>query len=185
MHDPEVRTAILDIAALSSEHYPLPDAMLPLTTDWPVSQKIEDIRRAVPGLGLVRISREGDRYWALAHSVIGRYLITALYWILRGVRRQASRTPRTQSICVFCYYAGYPVCRPLAIPRIERSARSLLYRSSKLTRVRVTQISCRFGVRCWKRWIRCQKRCMRRVDPFVIIRPCPDIAYPGRESCFL
>jgi hypothetical protein len=80
MHDPEVRRAILDIAALSSERYPLPDAMLPPATDWPVSQKIEDIRQTVPGLGLVRISRDGDRYWALAHSVIGRYLVTALYY---------------------------------------------------------------------------------------------------------
>ncbi len=80
VQDSEVRRAILDIAALSTERRPLPEAMLPPTTDWPVSQKIEDIRRDVPALGLARISREGDRYWALAHDVIGRYLLTALFY---------------------------------------------------------------------------------------------------------
>ncbi len=75
-----MRRAILDIAALSTERHPLPDTMLPPTTDWPVSQKIEDIRRDAPALGLVRISRDGDRYWALVHDVIGRYLLTALFY---------------------------------------------------------------------------------------------------------
>jgi tetratricopeptide (TPR) repeat protein len=77
---PEVRRAILDIAALSTERLPLPDAMLPLAADWPVSQKIEDIRRDVPALGLARISREGERFWAMAHDVIGRYLLTELFY---------------------------------------------------------------------------------------------------------
>ena len=78
--DPDVRRAILDIAALSSEKSPLPEAMLPPTTDWPVAQKLEDIRREIPSLALARIARDGDRYWSLAHNVIGRYLLTALYY---------------------------------------------------------------------------------------------------------
>lgn len=80
IHDPEVRRAILDIAALSSERLPLPESLLPLTTDWPVTQKIEDIRRLVPGLALARIDRDGQRFWAMAHDLIGRYLLTAIYY---------------------------------------------------------------------------------------------------------
>ena len=82
--DPEVRRAILDVAALSTERHPLPDSMLPPSTDWPLSQRIEDIRRDVPGLGLVRVTRDGDRYWALAHDVIGRFLLTALFYDRSG-----------------------------------------------------------------------------------------------------
>lgn len=77
---PDVRRAILDIAALSTERSPLPEALLPRTVDWPVSQKLEDIRKEVPALALARISREGDRYWVLAHDVIGRYLLNALFY---------------------------------------------------------------------------------------------------------
>lgn len=77
---PEVRHAILDIAALSSERHPLPDGMLPPTVDWPVSQKLEDIRKEVPALALARISRDGDRYWAMAHDVIGRYLLNGMFY---------------------------------------------------------------------------------------------------------
>lgn len=77
---PEVRRAILNIAAVSSERYPLPESMLPPAIDWPVSQKLEDIRRDVSALGLARITREGDSYWLMAHDIIGRYLLTALYY---------------------------------------------------------------------------------------------------------
>lgn len=84
VQDLEVRRAILDIAALSTERRPLPEVMLPPTTDWPVAQKIEDIRRQVPGLGLARISRDGDHYWAMAHDVIGRYLLTAMFYDAPG-----------------------------------------------------------------------------------------------------
>lgn len=80
IQDFEVRAAILDIAAFSTERRPLPEAMLPPTTDWPISQKIEDLRRDVAALGLVRISRDGDRYWAMAHDIIGRYLLTAIFY---------------------------------------------------------------------------------------------------------
>jgi hypothetical protein len=80
LHDDQVRGAILDIAALSTERYPLPEILLPRTTDWPVAEKIDDIRRDVPGLAIARISRDGDKYWALAHDIIGRFLTTALFY---------------------------------------------------------------------------------------------------------
>jgi hypothetical protein len=74
----------LDIAALSTEREPLPEALLPPTIDWPVSQKLEDIRKEVPALGLARVSRDGDRYWILAHDIIGRYLLTGLFYDNEG-----------------------------------------------------------------------------------------------------
>jgi hypothetical protein len=78
--DEAVRKAIFDIAALSTERILLPESLLPPTTDWPISQKIEDVRKEVAALGLARTSRDGDKYWALAHDVIGRYLLTALFY---------------------------------------------------------------------------------------------------------
>lgn len=80
IRDVQLRQAVLDIAALSTERFPLPEAMLPPTTDWPVTQKLEDIRREVPGLALARVFRDGDRYWALAHDIIGRFLLAALFY---------------------------------------------------------------------------------------------------------
>lgn len=77
---PDVQRAILDIAALSSQRRPLPETMLPPTVDWPVAQKLEDIRREVPALGLVRSTREGDGFWLMVHDVIGRYLTNALFY---------------------------------------------------------------------------------------------------------
>lgn len=92
---PDVRRAILDIAALSTERHPLPETMLPPTVDWPVAQKLEDIRREVGSLALTRITREGDRYWALAHDVIGRYLLTALFYDQSG--RENAEFPNAEN----------------------------------------------------------------------------------------
>lgn len=80
----DIRDSIFDIASLSSERQPLPETMLPPTTDWPVSEKLEDIRKDVPALGLARISRDSERYWAMAHDVIGRFLLTALFYDRSG-----------------------------------------------------------------------------------------------------
>ena len=77
--DSELRRALIDIAALSTERRPLPETMLPKTTDWPVSQKLEDLRSEIGAFGLVRPTLEGIRYWALAHDVLGRFLLNALY----------------------------------------------------------------------------------------------------------
>jgi hypothetical protein len=79
IRDPQLQQALIDIAAMSTERRPLPDSMLPPTIDWPVSQKLEDIRPEIASLGLVRLRLEGDRYWALAHDILGRFLLRAIY----------------------------------------------------------------------------------------------------------
>jgi hypothetical protein len=78
--DPQVRSTLVDIAAMSTERRPLPETMLPATVDWPVTQKLEDLRTTIGAMGLVRLRLEGDRYWALAHDVLGRYLLNAIYY---------------------------------------------------------------------------------------------------------
>lgn len=78
--DQNIRTALLRIAALSTVRTPLPDSLLPETTDWPISDKLEDLRRELGLLGLLRIHTELDRSWALAHDLIGRLLLTGLFY---------------------------------------------------------------------------------------------------------
>ena len=39
-----------------------------------------DARSKLAALGLVRISSEGERYWALVHDILGRLLINALFY---------------------------------------------------------------------------------------------------------
>lgn len=76
-----VRQAILEIAAMSSEHLPLPAGLLPVSRgEWPVSLLLEDQRSRLSGLGLVRIAADGDNYWALVHDILGRFLINALFY---------------------------------------------------------------------------------------------------------
>ncbi len=78
---PDVRDAILRIAALSAERIPLPDVLLPARKgDWPVTQLLNDSRSRLAALGLVRINSDGERYWALAHDILGRLLINALFY---------------------------------------------------------------------------------------------------------
>lgn len=79
--DEIIREAILDIAALSSERLPLPEGLLPISSgEWPISVRLEDVRSRVAALGLVKISSDTGRYWALAHDILGRYIITALFY---------------------------------------------------------------------------------------------------------
>jgi hypothetical protein len=78
--DPQLRSTLVDIAAISTERRPLPETMLPATVDWPVTQKLEDLRTMIGAMGLIRLRLEGDRYWALAHDVLGRYLLNAIYY---------------------------------------------------------------------------------------------------------
>ena len=78
--DSTMRCALLEIAALSSERLPLPEALLPSSTaEWPLSHLLEDSRADLAALGLVRISSHGEKYWALIHDVLGRFLINALF----------------------------------------------------------------------------------------------------------
>nr|WP_321464333.1 hypothetical protein [uncultured Desulfobulbus sp.] len=79
--DRVIRNAIFEIAALSSERLPLPDGLLTTPKgSWPVSQLLEDHRSNLGAIGLVRISANGEKYWALTHDILGRFLINALYY---------------------------------------------------------------------------------------------------------
>jgi hypothetical protein len=79
--DRSVQDAILEIAALSSERFPMPEALLPETTGkWPVAQLLEDSLSSLGPLGLVRISEDGGKYWALIHDILGRFLVNALFY---------------------------------------------------------------------------------------------------------
>ena len=79
--DPAVRQAILEIAALSSERLPMPEALLPAPRGrWPVSQLLEDLRPSLSALGLVPISDGTNRYWALIHDILGRFLVNAIFY---------------------------------------------------------------------------------------------------------
>ncbi|MGN6139336.1 MAG: hypothetical protein ACTHNV_10655 [Ralstonia sp.] len=76
-----VQDSILEIAALSSERLPLPETLLPTVTgQWPVSHLLDDARASLGALGLVRISTNGEKHWALVHDILGRFLINALFY---------------------------------------------------------------------------------------------------------
>jgi hypothetical protein len=80
-----VREAILEIAAMSSEHLPLPAGLLPVSRgQWPVSLLLEDQRSKLAALGLVSIAVDGNKYWALVHDILGRFLINALFYDFEG-----------------------------------------------------------------------------------------------------
>ncbi|MCY4440661.1 MAG: hypothetical protein OXE53_10705 [Deltaproteobacteria bacterium] len=79
--DSAMRSALLEIAALSSERLPLPEALLPSSAgEWPLSHLLEDSRADLAALGLVRISSQGEKYWTLIHDILGRFLINALFY---------------------------------------------------------------------------------------------------------
>ena len=82
VEDTVLKDAILDIAAMSSERFPLPDGLLPRssTQEWPTSHLLNDSRSVLGPLGLVRATISGDGYWALVHDILGRFLITALFY---------------------------------------------------------------------------------------------------------
>lgn len=76
-----VREAILEIAAMSSERLPLPEGMLPSSkAEWPISHLLDDHRSHFGPLGLTRIASNGEKYWALIHDILGRFLINALFY---------------------------------------------------------------------------------------------------------
>nr|WP_294514831.1 hypothetical protein [uncultured Rhodopila sp.] len=78
--DPELRAAIISIAVFSTERLPLPDAMLPSGKEWPLSERLSDLQGHAGALGLIRIRGERERYWALIHDILGRFILTALYY---------------------------------------------------------------------------------------------------------
>lgn len=78
--DPVVKQAIIEIAAMSTEHQLLPEAMLPRSGDWPTADKLEDLQKGLGALGIVRFSDDSRRYWALIHDLLGRFLLNALFY---------------------------------------------------------------------------------------------------------
>lgn len=78
--DPVLRHAIIDIAAMSTVHRPLPEVLLPASHDWPTADKLCDIQSGLGALGIVRGIDSTQRYWALIHDLLGRFLLTALFY---------------------------------------------------------------------------------------------------------
>lgn len=79
--EPIVRSTILEIAALSSERLPMPEGLLPeYRGEWPISVILDNLRSQVANLGLMRVTSDGEKYWALVHDILGRFLINALFY---------------------------------------------------------------------------------------------------------
>lgn len=78
--DQELRIALIGIAAFSTERLPLPESMLPAGKDFPVSDRLADLQGNASALGLIRIRDERDRYWALIHDILGRFILTSLFY---------------------------------------------------------------------------------------------------------
>ena len=78
----DVRRIVLEIAALSVERRAIPEHLLPIPEDdtLPLSVILENLRTSIPGLALIRYQSESGRYWAVAHDVLARYLMTAVYY---------------------------------------------------------------------------------------------------------
>ena len=77
----DVRTILLEIAALTIERRSVPEHLLrlPESTLQPLSVVLENIRMEFPALALIRQMTSDGRFWAIAHDVLGRYLINACY----------------------------------------------------------------------------------------------------------
>lgn len=77
---PAMKCALIEIAALSSERLPLNEGLLPPSDNaWPLALRLEDRRRYLSALGLMRVTADGDRYWGLAHDILGRLLLNAVF----------------------------------------------------------------------------------------------------------
>lgn len=78
----DARNMLLEIAALSIERQPYPEALLPPSPDgeFPYSVVLTDVRADVPALALVCDGAPPNRQWAMAHDLIGRYLVKAVYF---------------------------------------------------------------------------------------------------------
>ena len=76
-----MQSAVLQIAAMSSERLPLPQGLLPkMPGKWPTWQLLEDRLSDLARIGLTRIHAQGEYHWALVHDILGRLLINALFY---------------------------------------------------------------------------------------------------------
>lgn len=93
--DPTLKEAIIDIAAMSTEHQLMPQTMLPASEDWPIASKLEDLQKELGALGIVRFADDARRYWALIHDLLGRYLLNAMFY--DHAARETSRLENAQN----------------------------------------------------------------------------------------
>ncbi|MEC6746315.1 hypothetical protein [Pseudomonas qingdaonensis] len=76
----EIKQALLQIAALSAERLPMLESLIAQgNSPWPVSLLLDDRRSDLSPLGLARLTHEGKKYWALAHDILGKLLINAIF----------------------------------------------------------------------------------------------------------
>jgi hypothetical protein len=82
LQDADLRTMILEIAALTVERHPFPEELMPAAGGFslPYSVQLDDARSEAPGLGLVREMAGTQRRWALAHTQLGRYLLNSVFF---------------------------------------------------------------------------------------------------------
>lgn len=78
----EERLIVLEIAALTAERRAIPEQLflMPEKQKRPLSVILENIRVELPGLALIRQDTPNGRFWAMAHDILGRYLINAVYY---------------------------------------------------------------------------------------------------------
>lgn len=78
--DAVLRQAIIDIAAMSTERQPLPDALLPPSIDYLTRDKLVDLQSSFGALGIVRFRHEVQGFWALLHDQLGRFVLNGLFY---------------------------------------------------------------------------------------------------------
>jgi hypothetical protein len=78
----DIAQIVLQIAALGIERRSVPEFLLNLPTSdkRPLSIILEDLRKKVPGLGLLKSVTPLGRYWSTAHDLLGRYLVTGVFY---------------------------------------------------------------------------------------------------------
>jgi hypothetical protein len=78
----DLRCLLLEIAALSIERQPLPEGLMAAVQGegFPLSLVLEKLRTDAPALALVREAMGSQRQWAMAHDLLGRYLVSSTYF---------------------------------------------------------------------------------------------------------
>ena len=87
-----MKCALVEIAALSTERLPLNESLLPASDNpWPLSHLLEDQRQNLSALGLMRVRAVGVLFLGLAHDILGRLLLNALFHDFATPKRAGSR----------------------------------------------------------------------------------------------
>lgn len=77
----ELRAIILTIAELSLHRQSYPEGLFPVSPEgaFPHSVLLEDARREIPALGLIRVRAQAGPQWLISHVLLARYLLTAAF----------------------------------------------------------------------------------------------------------